>query len=157
MKHIYYYDSAIGKLGIMQEEQVITRIFFPDENIPEDAIELETDVIKEAGQQIQEYFAGERKEFTIPLTANGTPFMQSVWNALIDIPYGETRSYKEIAENINNPKAVRAVGMANNRNPLPIVIPCHRVIGANGSLVGYGGGLDIKILLLDLEKQHGNF
>ncbi|WP_042350614.1 methylated-DNA--[protein]-cysteine S-methyltransferase [Bacillus massiliigorillae] len=156
MKNIYFYPSDIGKLGVVQEEQAITRIYFQNENIPEDLIEFETDLIKEAGQQIQEYFAGKRKDFTIPLAPNGTPFMQSVWKALIEIPYGETRSYKDVAESIENPKAVRAVGMANNRNPLPIVIPCHRVIGANGKLVGYGGGLDIKILLLDLEKKHGN-
>lgn len=156
MKNVFFYQTDIGKLGIVQEGQAITNIYFQDESIPKDFIELETELIKEAGQQIQEYFAGQRKDFTIPLAPNGTPFMQSVWKALLEIPYGETRSYKDIAERIENPKAVRAVGLANNRNPLPVVIPCHRVIGANGKLIGYGGGLDIKILLLELEKKHGN-
>ncbi|MEH6942499.1 methylated-DNA--[protein]-cysteine S-methyltransferase [Bacillus sp. JJ722] len=156
MKNVFFYQTNIGKLGIAQEGQSITNIYFQTESVPEDLIEFETKLIKEAGQQLQEYFAGKRKDFTIPLAPNGTPFMQSVWKALSEIPYGETRSYKDIAERIENPKAVRAVGLANNRNPLPVVIPCHRVIGANGKLVGYGGGLDIKILLLELEKKHGN-
>ena len=94
---------------------------------------------------------GKRKSFDLPLKPEGTEFQKKVWNALLDIPYGETRSYKDIAVAIGNPKACRAVGMANNRNPISIIIPCHRVIGANGSLVGYGGGLPIKIELLNLE------
>ncbi|MFD2370321.1 methylated-DNA--[protein]-cysteine S-methyltransferase [Brevibacillus sp. GCM10020057] len=104
-----------------------------------------------ARTQLQEYFAGERREFALPLDLYGTPFQKSVWHALTKIPYGETRSYKDIALAIGAAKAVRAIGGANNRNPIPIVIPCHRVIGSNGALVGYGGGLAIKEHLLALE------
>lgn len=103
--------------------------------------------------QLGEYFGGKRKRFDLPLELHGTEFQKKVWNALCGIPYGETRSYKEIARIIGNPKAVRAVGGANNRNKLMIVVPCHRVIGANGSLTGYASGTDVKKKLLDLEKQ----
>ena len=101
--------------------------------------------------QVEEYLSGERRVFDLPLKPEGTEFQRKVWNALLTIPYGETKSYKDIAVQIENPKGCRAVGMANNRNPIPIIIPCHRVIGANGSMVGYGGGLDIKVKLLELE------
>lgn len=103
--------------------------------------------------QLREYFEGERKVFDLPLKISGTPFQEMVWGELLKIPYGETRSYKDIATSIGNPKASRAVGMANNRNKIAIIIPCHRVIGANGSLTGYAGGLDIKEKLLLLEKK----
>ena len=102
---------------------------------------------------MSEYLIGKRKSFDLPLNPRGTVFQQQVWKALCDIPYGETRSYKQIAEAIGNPKAVRAVGMANNRNPVLIVVPCHRVIGANGKLVGYGAGIEKKEFLLKLEKS----
>lgn len=111
-----------------------------------------TMVSENAAKQLQEYFAGERTHFSIPLHMEGTDFQKAVWNALIQIPYGETRSYKEVAKLVGNPKACRAVGMANNRNPLMILVPCHRVVGADGSLVGYAGGLDVKKRLLALEK-----
>ena len=120
-----------------------------------DGICQETTLIKEAHQQLSEYLKGERKSFDLPLRMRGTDFQQRVWNALLDIPYGETRSYKQIAEAIGNPKAVRAVGMANNRNPLLIVVPCHRVIGVNGKLVGYGAGIEKKEFLLRLESRGG--
>ena len=99
-----------------------------------------------------EYFSGRRQVFTLPLALEGTPFQHRVWEALRKIPYGSTCSYGEVAAAVGNPKASRAVGMANNRNPLPVLIPCHRVIGADGGLVGYGGGLDIKKKLLALER-----
>jgi methylated-DNA-[protein]-cysteine S-methyltransferase len=102
-------------------------------------------------QELDEYFAGERRKFTIPLDLRGTPFQLACWNALLEIPYGETRSYGEIARAIGHPQAFRAVGMANNRNPIAIVVPCHRVIASSGSLCGYGGGLELKRKLLDLE------
>ncbi|UFJ62909.1 methylated-DNA--[protein]-cysteine S-methyltransferase [Brevibacillus sedimenti] len=105
-------------------------------------------------EQLEEYFAGTRKTFDIPLDMYGTPFQKAVWTELTRIPYGETRSYKEIALSIGAAKAVRAIGGANNRNPIPIVVPCHRVIGSNGALVGYGGGLSIKAHLLALEGAH---
>ncbi|RYM05777.1 methylated-DNA--[protein]-cysteine S-methyltransferase [Sporolactobacillus sp. THM7-7] len=106
----------------------------------------------EAAEQFGRYFAGDSKSFDLPLFMNGTAFQKKVWAFLTEIPYGETRSYKEVAAAIGSPKAVRAVGMANNRNPLPIIVPCHRVVGADGSLVGYGGGVEKKRWLLQLEK-----
>lgn len=108
---------------------------------------------KSAAEQLCDYFSGARKAFDLDLLLEGTAFQKKVWNALTAIPYGETRSYKEVAESVGQPKAVRAIGGANNRNPIPIIIPCHRVIGSDGSLVGYGGGLDRKEQLLRLEKQ----
>lgn len=113
----------------------------------------ETALIKEAAKQLNEYLGGKRRVFDIPLALEGTPFQKAVWKALTDIPYGETRSYREIAESIGQPKACRAVGMANNKNPAAIFVPCHRVIGSNGKLVGYAGGMDVKEKLLALERQ----
>ncbi len=107
-----------------------------------------------AHQQLSEYFSGFRKSFSVPLALQGTEFQLADWQALQTIPYGSTVSYKFIAEQIGRPKAVRAVGMANNRNPIAIIVPCHRVVGANGSLVGYGGGLDMKLWLLEHECKH---
>ena len=109
--------------------------------------------LEEAKQQLAEYFAGQRQAFDLPLRMQGTPFQQKVWAALREIPYGETRSYGQIAAQVGNPKAGRAVGMANNRNPIAIIVPCHRVIGANGSLTGYAGGLSVKQELLALERR----
>jgi methylated-DNA-[protein]-cysteine S-methyltransferase len=154
MKNIFFYETNIGKIGIQDNGEAITGIYFNAESTPEDAALKETELIKEAASQIKDYFEGKRKAFELPLAFEGTEFMKSVWKALREIPYGETRSYGDIAKSIGNPKAARAVGMANNKNLIPIVIPCHRVIGANGKLVGYAGGLDIKEQLLDLEKQH---
>lgn len=108
-------------------------------------------------EQFEAYFAGRLQRFSLPLAARGTPFQQSVWQALCEIPYGETTSYLEIAEAIGNPKAMRAVGAANGRNPLSIIVPCHRVIGRSGKLIGYGGGLPIKRWLLALEQSHQSF
>jgi methylated-DNA-[protein]-cysteine S-methyltransferase len=104
-------------------------------------------------RQLREYFQGKRTAFEIRLHPKGTPFQKAVWKALLDIPYGQTRSYGDIAKAVGRPKAVRAVGLANGRNPLPIIVPCHRVIGANGRLVGYGGGLPVKQALLDRERE----
>ena len=128
--------------------------FHPD--LPRDAAPLalpSTPLLRQAAAELREYFEGERKIFTIPLAPKGTPFQQRVWAALREIPYGATRSYKELAIAVGNEKACRAVGMANNRNPLPIFIPCHRVVGSDGKLVGYAGGLDAKKHLLELEKE----
>jgi methylated-DNA-[protein]-cysteine S-methyltransferase len=108
-------------------------------------------VLSSCASQLEEYFAGERDTFDLPLAAGGTDFQRAVWAALADIPYGELRSYRDIAEAIDNPAAVRAVGAANGRNPLPIVVPCHRVIGSDGSLTGFAGGLEAKTRLLQLE------
>ncbi len=120
---------------------------------PEGYVVAETALIKEAARQLNEYLDGNRKTFDIPLALEGTPFQKAVWKALTDIPYGQTRSYREIAESIGCPKACRAVGMANNKNPATIFVPCHRVIGSNGNLVGYAGGMDIKKRLLELERS----
>lgn len=157
MKRVFYYETEIGKIGIAENGSAITDIFFAGKEDPKDVTQMErkeTPLIKEAGKQIREYFKGERKAFELKLEPEGTPFQKSVWDALLSIPYGETRSYGQIAEQVGNPKACRAVGLANNRNPIAIVIPCHRVIGADGRLVGYGGGLHIKEQLLALEQRN---
>ena len=159
MRYVYFYDTKTKELdtiGIAADENYITNLFFEYEieNIKKDKnyILRETCLIKKASEQLFEYLAGKRKNFELPLLKDGTDFQISVWNELIKIPYGETRSYKDIAVAINNEKAVRAVGMANNRNKISIFIPCHRVIGSDKKLVGYGGGLEIKKFLLNLEK-----
>lgn len=156
MKNIFYYSTSIGKIGITDNGEAITNLYFKGEIVPQDEYVKETTLIREAAAQFNDYLTGKRKVFKVPLAMEGTPFQQTVWKALIAIPYGETRSYKEIAESINQPKAYRAVGMANNKNPIAVFVPCHRVIGTNGKLVGYAGGLDIKEKLLGLEKQYVN-
>ncbi len=143
-----YLNSPIGFIKITANNEAINEVIFV-ENEKEDNPNALT---QEVTNQLMEYFEGKRKVFNLPLSPIGTSFQQAVWEALCSIPYGETRSYGEIAKMIGNPKASRAVGMANNRNPISIIIPCHRVIGASGKLVGYGGGIDKKIYLLDLEK-----
>ena len=152
MKYYYTYPTILGDVFIAEEDGFIINLYIR-ENIEGDYVEKETELISEAYRQLDEYLKGERKEFELPLKAEGTQFQMSVWNALTKIPYGETRSYTDIAVAINNEKAMRAVGNANNKNPIPIFIPCHRVIGANGKLVGFGCGLDIKEILLDIEKN----
>ena len=154
MNHFITYDSPIGKLRITEDETGITNIDFPDEQQHVPAEEKTTPLLEETVKQLTEYFAGKRTNFDISLHIKGTNFQHQVWQELLKIPYGEIRSYKQVAESAGNPKASRAVGLANNRNPIPILIPCHRVIGTNGSLVGYGGGLEIKKFLLDLEKNN---
>ena len=151
----YSYQTLIGPMTIMESEGYLVQIKFGDGNMATYPRE-ETLMIKKAHQQMQEYFQGERRVFDLPLKPQGTEFQRRVWSALLDIPYGETRSYKDLAIKIQNPKAFRAVGMANNKNPLPIVIPCHRVIGSNQKLIGYRGGLDIKKKLLDLEQTNND-
>lgn len=154
MANVFYYESKLGPIGIAESNDMITHLFFQNEAFsPEGYTHRETAVLTEAAKQLKEYFDGRRKEFELPLAPVGTEFMQRVWNALLQIPYGETRSYKQIAKMAGNEKACRAVGMANNRNPISIFIPCHRVIGASGALVGYGGGLDKKIFLLEHERR----
>jgi methylated-DNA-[protein]-cysteine S-methyltransferase len=156
--HYRYLDTPIGRLLLARDDAGLREICFegpaeagphvparvgagPDDNLFEDVV-----------AQLTEYFAGTRRQFELPLAPAGTPFQQRVWAALLDIPYGQTISYGELAARIGQKSASRAVGLANGRNPLPIVIPCHRVIGANGKLTGYGGGLPIKERLLALER-----
>lgn len=124
---------------------------------PQKALLQTTELLSMATIQLDEYFQGKRTTFSLPFKLTGTPFQLAVWKELQNIPYGQTTSYKEIAQKINKPKAYRAVGVANNKNPLPIIIPCHRVIGSNGKLIGYAGGLKLKNYLLELEKSHTNF
>nr|WP_300003051.1 methylated-DNA--[protein]-cysteine S-methyltransferase [Tissierella sp.] len=151
MKNLYYYDTMLGVVGIMDNGKEIIEVFYGDKKI-EDANIYESTLIKEACRQINLFLEGKIKAFDLPIYFKGTEFQMKVWNALRDIPYGETKSYKDIAEKVGSPKAYRAVGMTNNKNPISIIIPCHRVIGANGKLVGYGGGIDIKEKLLELER-----
>lgn len=139
-------------LTLTADDNNLLRIDFGSQRST-NAIEKTTSILSLAAQQLEEYFHGLRRDFTIPLKANGTQFQQQVWQALIYIPYGMTHTYKELAETIGKPKASRAVGSACNRNPLPIVIPCHRVIGSSGSLTGYAGGLELKAMLLKMEEN----
>lgn len=150
MTYYYTYDTILGSVTFVEENGALVVITTHPYH-PKEEIYQETPVIKEAFRQLSEYFSGKRKTFNLPLLLKGTDFQKQVWQALLKIPFGETRSYKQIAEAIGNPKAVRAVGMANNKNPLLIVVPCHRVIGVNGKLVGYAVGLDKKEYLLRLE------
>ena len=150
MSNLFFYETDLGIIGIRDNNNAITEVFYSKSKINDHL--KETPLIRESFNQLKEYFQGTRREFTIPIEAEGSEFQKKVWKALLDIPYGQTRTYKEIAIAIGNEKACRAVGMANNRNPISIIIPCHRVIGANGKLVGYGGGLDIKEKLLNIEK-----
>lgn len=152
-----YLDTPIGELLLAGENDALSMIGFPKGSMRRDP---ESDWIYNekplaiARQQLQEYFAGDRKDFDLPLRLDGTEFQVKVLNALQKIPYGETVSYGEIAKRIGKPKAVRAVGAANGRNPIPIVVPCHRVIGSGGDLTGFGGGLDTKEALLRLEAEN---
>lgn len=151
MRNYCIYESPIGKLYLSSSEGYLVGLDF--KKSPLEEIQQEDEVLKKAVSQLEEYFLGQRKEFTLPLNPQGTPFQKQVWEALRTIPYGETRSYKEVAIAIGNPKACRAVGMANNKNPIAIITPCHRVVGANGKMVGYAGGLGIKEALLEVESK----
>jgi methylated-DNA-[protein]-cysteine S-methyltransferase len=154
LTHYWYFDSPIGTLLLAGTKTALKEVHFPNklaDFVPQEgALEDDTpfgDVIK----QLQEYFDGKRRTFSLKIEPSGTDFQKRVWEELQRISYGETASYGQIAERIGNAKASRAVGMANGRNPIPIIIPCHRIIGKDGSLTGFGGGLDIKKQLLELE------
>ncbi|MCY7905156.1 methylated-DNA--[protein]-cysteine S-methyltransferase [Bacillus inaquosorum] len=157
-----YYTTAetpLGEIIIAEEDGRITRLFLSQEDwmdwkeSVQNTEHMETPYLAEAKKQLHEYFAGERKTFSLPLSQKGTPFQQKVWEALAMIPYGESRSYADIAAAVGSPKAVRAVGQANKRNDLPIFVPCHRVIGKNSALTGYAGSkTDIKAFLLNIEQ-----
>ena len=146
---LYTRQTDIGCIGLAERDGVIVELALRAKPTADRLSESE--LIRRVFGQIEEYLAGRRKSFDAPFLAEGTPFMRRVWDALCKIPYGETRSYKDIAAAIGQPGAMRAVGMANNRNPIALIIPCHRVIGADGKLVGFGGGLDMKRHLLTLE------
>lgn len=148
------FKSPIGTIVIGGDDTGITVLGrYEDHHEGREVANDEIDVIAEAGEQLDAYWKGERFDFDLPLSPTGTPFQQKVWNALRTIPYGRTASYGEIARKIGAPTASRAVGAANGRNPIAIVVPCHRVIGANGTLTGYAGGLDMKRALLDHEAK----
>jgi O-6-methylguanine DNA methyltransferase len=164
-------DSSIGTLTLCRSDKGLCHIEFgtfaeheqaltqwagkwwPNQGRPKWQEDESCSFLNRTAEQLASYFTGETGEFDIPLDLQGTPFQQKVWQALLDIQYGEVRSYKAVAEAIGQPLAVRAVGGANNRNPVPILVPCHRVIGANGTMVGYGGGMAIKTHLLALERR----
>ena len=155
-----YLDTPIGDLLLAGDENALALVSFPEGSMrrdPEPDWIYNEKPFAAAREQLSEYFAGERKEFNLPLRLDGTEFQMSVLHALREIPYGETTSYSDIAERIGRPKAVRAVGAANGRNPIPIIVPCHRVIGSHGDLTGFGGGLDTKEALLRLEAEHSQF
>ena len=147
VRHI---ETPIGRLKLCADGDGLCALRFAATGEEMDA----APVLLQAERELEEYFAGRRTAFSVPLSMHGTPFQLRVWRALTEIPYGETLSYGELARRIGNPKACRAVGMANHVNPLPVFVPCHRVVGANGGLTGYAGGLDIKRLLLELEREH---
>ena len=143
--------TPIGTMTICSDGEAVTRLCF---GMYKGDMGSHLPVHQACERQLSEYFSGRRKQFDLPLAPEGTAFQQLVWKALQEIPYGETRSYREIAAAVGNPRAARAVGLANNRNPIPILIPCHRVIGADGSLVGYAGGIPAKDTLLQLEAMY---
>ena len=144
-------DSPIGQLTLVANEgDELTHVLFEGDNPPKDA-RPDKDCAKEAVRQLTEYFSGKRRNFALRLAPSGTEFQKDVWSALCEIPYGETRSYAQIAQAVGRPIATRAVGAANGANPIPIIVPCHRVIGSNGTLTGFGGGLPTKRKLLELE------
>lgn len=155
MKNCYYLPTKFGTLKIVEEEEYLTEVTFikVKEKVEQGRL---TSLMEEVIKQLREYEKGERKIFTLPLKVRGTSFREKVWRELQNIPYAQTISYAELAKRIGNPKASRAVGMANHHNPIAIIIPCHRVIGANGKLVGYGGGLDKKEMLLEWEQINGD-
>ena len=169
MGTIKYTAPEIGDILISAKDGCITGLYFHGngdtsqnahtpqsqvllEKIHEQSTPEDVAVLQSVSKELDAYFAGSLREFSVPLKPEGTDFRKKVWTALQTIPYGETISYKTLAQRINNPKAIRAVGGANHHNPISIIIPCHRVIGANGKLVGYGGGMDVKRFLLALER-----
>jgi methylated-DNA-[protein]-cysteine S-methyltransferase len=146
------YDSPYGRLTLVGDERGLQAVLWADDPVPAGAEERAEPMLAETARQLDEYFAGNRQRFELPLALSGTPFQLAAWRALADVPYGSTVSYAEQARRVGVPRAVRAIGAANARNPLPIVLPCHRLIGSNGSLVGYGGGLELKRRLLEHEQ-----
>lgn len=147
-----FLDTSIGTLRLVSQNNMITKVEFEGRHqIKADDVLHCDSILQEAAKQLEEYFSGQREHFDLRLSPGGTEFQQQVWASLRAIPYGELRSYGDIARSIKRPKAVRAVGAANGRNPIPIIVPCHRVIGSNGALTGFAGGLEMKEQLLNLE------
>jgi len=152
-----YIQSPLGDMLVTRDDDGITGLDLPISRYPrrvQDDWQRDDDAFDDIRTQLAEYFAGDRQDFDLPLNAGGSRFQSLVWQALVEIPYGETTSYGKVAVSIGHPDGPRAVGLANGQNPIPIIVPCHRVIGADGSLTGYGGGLDAKRWLLDHEAKH---
>lgn len=152
--YCHFYSSPLGRIRLLANDDGLTGLTLPTQRVDDtvqDDWQVTAEPFIECCRQLDAYFAGTLTEFTVPLAPKGTAFQQQVWKALCSVPYGETCSYKAIAEAINNPKAVRAVGAANGKNPIAIIVPCHRVIGSNGQLTGYAGGVESKAFLLKLE------
>jgi O-6-methylguanine DNA methyltransferase len=162
METLFYLrtPSPVGPLFLAASTKGLVRLEFEgrEQKLNRSAIQLQesNSALSPYLQELSEYFAGKRREFSFPLDLRGTGFQLACWRALLEIPYGQTRSYRDIAQAIGHPHAFRAVGMSNNRNPIAIIVPCHRVIASSGSLCGYGGGLDLKRQLLDLEQGNLN-
>ena len=154
MISFWRYDSPLGIYTVAEDGEGICALFFGERPGKEKWTMQETPLLKRAAAQMAEYFSGARRSFDLPLSLKGTPFQMADWAALREIPYGQTRCYQQIAEQLGNPKACRAVGMANNRNPVAVIIPCHRVLGKDRKLVGYAGGLSVKQGLLALEQKY---
>ncbi|WP_027190601.1 methylated-DNA--[protein]-cysteine S-methyltransferase [Fundidesulfovibrio putealis] len=154
--NIFHYNTDIGEVGIAEQDGKLTNIFFEADPVPVGAVVQETQAIREAHRQLARYFAGELREFSLPLAPQGTQFLRAVWDQLRAVAYGQTATYSQIAQRAGNPRAIRAVGLACARNPLPLVIPCHRILGSSGKLTGYRGGLALKQRLLEMEKQHAD-
>ena len=152
MTDFWMFESPVGMIALAAQDGALVRLYLPNTPTPR-LMPHKTPLMERAEKQLMEYFRGERKEFDLPMAPEGTPFQKRVWQALEEIPYGQVCSYGDIARRIDCPKGFRAVGMANNRNPLPILVPCHRVLGSRGQLVGYTGGLELKQQLLELEKK----
>ena len=150
MMDFYLFDTPLGAMALASNGQTLTQLYLPNQPTPRIASHA-TPLLSQGREELLEYLAGTRREFDLPLAPEGTPFQLKVWSALRDIPWGETRTYRDVAQAVGCPKGFRAVGMANHRNPLPIFIPCHRVVGADGSLTGYAGGLELKKALLVIE------
>jgi len=155
MTHYCYCKTPIGRLLLTGENGLLEKLYFPksaSQAVIEEGWELSKEHFADVRHQLKEYFAGRLQKFNVKMNLQGTDFQLRVWKELQEIPYGRTASYGEIAQRINNPKACRAVGGANRKNPIPIIIPCHRIIGNDGSLTGFGGGLELKKNLLHLEN-----
>lgn len=156
MEKIWFYQTKIGEIGIGEENGAIVRVTFGRDmgGLPADFEMVETPLVKLTAVEIGEYLDGKRKTFDVPVRFRGTAFQERVWKALLEIPYGKTVTYGQIAAVAGSPKGGRAVGRANHDNPIAILVPCHRVVGVNGKLTGYAGGLEIKQALLELEQEY---
>ena len=153
MRQYYLWENSWGRFCLVGEQQKIVKLYIPGEKMPEGEACSPDVLLVDAARQVDEYLCRKRRDFSVPLAPSGTTFQQQVWQELLRIPYGETRSYQYCAEKLGKPGACRAVGMACNRNPLPLLIPCHRVLAKNGALQGFRAGLEMKIKLLRLEQS----